>query len=91
MIVIGGIGSIRAPSRAAASAWPTRSAARSWSTSRLAIGPSPARTIGPAIGSMLIYLVMALVLTFRPRGCFVGSMRSAGLLLLLIVIVCWYE
>jgi branched-chain amino acid transport system permease protein len=37
---------------------------------RLVVGPSPARTIGPAIGSMLIYLVMALVLCFRPTGLF---------------------
>jgi branched-chain amino acid transport system permease protein len=34
------------------------------------MGPSPARTVGPAIASMLIYLLMALVLCFRPTGLF---------------------
>jgi branched-chain amino acid transport system permease protein len=32
--------------------------------------PSPARTVGPAIASMLIYVLMALVLYFRPAGLF---------------------
>ena len=31
---------------------------------------SPARTVGPAIASMLIYLLMALVLYLRPAGLF---------------------
>ena len=34
------------------------------------MGPSPARTIGPALASMLIYLLMAVVLYFRPTGLF---------------------
>ena len=37
---------------------------------RLVMPPSPARTVGPAIASMLIYLLMALVLYFRPAGLF---------------------
>ena len=37
---------------------------------RLVMAPSPARTVGPAIASMLIYLLMALVLYFRPAGLF---------------------
>ena len=37
---------------------------------RLFMAPSPARTVGPAIASMLIYLLMALVLYFRPAGLF---------------------
>jgi ABC-type branched-subunit amino acid transport system permease subunit len=37
---------------------------------RLVMAPSPARTVGPAIASMLIYLMMALVLYFRPTGLF---------------------
>ena len=34
------------------------------------MGPSPARTVGPAIASMLIYLLMAVVLYIRPSGLF---------------------
>src|SRR5216684_3123015 len=42
---------------------------------RLVMGPSPARTIGPAIASMLIYLLMAFVLFFRPTGLFPAKGR----------------
>jgi branched-chain amino acid transport system permease protein len=34
------------------------------------MAPSPARTVGPALASMLIYLLMALVLYLRPAGLF---------------------
>ena len=37
---------------------------------RLFLSPSPARTVGPALASMLIYLLMAAVLAFRPQGLF---------------------
>ena len=37
---------------------------------RLFMAPSPARTVGPAIASMLIYLLMAVVLYLRPSGLF---------------------
>jgi branched-chain amino acid transport system permease protein len=37
---------------------------------RSVMGPSPARTVGPAIASMLIYMVMAAVLYVRPTGLF---------------------
>ena len=33
---------------------------------RLTMGPSPARMVGPAIASMLIYVLMAVVLYLRP-------------------------
>ena len=42
---------------------------------RLFLAPSPARTVGPAIASMLIYLLMALVLFFRPAGLFPAKGR----------------
>ena len=42
---------------------------------RLVMGPSPARTVGPAIASMLIYLLMALVLYIRPTGLFPAKGR----------------
>jgi branched-chain amino acid transport system permease protein len=34
------------------------------------LSPSAADTAGPAIASMLIYLLMAVVLAFRPAGLF---------------------
>jgi branched-chain amino acid transport system permease protein len=34
------------------------------------MAPSPSRTVGPAIASMLIYLLMAIVLWVRPTGLF---------------------
>jgi branched-chain amino acid transport system permease protein len=72
VIVIGGIGSIRGAFLGALLVGLVDALGRSFLVDllRLAIGPSPARTIGPAIGSMLIYLLMALVLTFRPSGLF---------------------
>jgi branched-chain amino acid transport system permease protein len=37
---------------------------------RMVLAPSTARTVGPAIASMLIYLLMAVVLYVRPTGLF---------------------
>jgi branched-chain amino acid transport system permease protein len=37
---------------------------------RLVMGPSPARTVGPALASMLIYCLMAAILYVRPAGLF---------------------
>jgi branched-subunit amino acid ABC-type transport system permease component len=34
------------------------------------IGPSAADSAGPALASMLIYILMAAVLYFRPQGLF---------------------
>src|SRR6266487_3761066 len=42
---------------------------------RLVMAPSPARTVGPAIASMLIYLLMAVVLYIRPTGLFPAKGR----------------
>ena len=42
---------------------------------RLFMAPSPARTVGPAIASMLIYLLMAVVLYVRPAGLFPAKGR----------------
>ncbi len=42
---------------------------------RLFMAPSPARTVGPALASMLIYLLMAVVLYFRPTGLFPAKGR----------------
>ena len=42
---------------------------------RLVMSSSQARTVGPAIASMLIYVLMALVLYFRPAGLFPAKGR----------------
>src|SRR5438445_3649086 len=72
VIVIGGIGSVRGAFLGALVIGLVDTLGRSFSVDilRLVMGPSPARTIGPAIASMLIYVLMALVLYFRPAGLF---------------------
>ena len=70
VIVIGGIGSIRGAFLAALIIGLVDTLGRSFSVDvlRLFMAPSPARTVGPAIASMLIYLLMAVVLYVRPAG-----------------------
>jgi branched-chain amino acid transport system permease protein len=77
VIVVGGIGSIRGAFLAALAIGLIDTLGRSFSVDilRLVMGPSPARTIGPAIASMLIYLLMAFVLYFRPTGLFPAKGR----------------
>ncbi len=72
VIVIGGIGSIRGAFIAALLIGLVDTLGRSFSIDvlRLVMGPSPARTVGPAISSMLIYVLMAVVLYVRPSGLF---------------------
>jgi branched-chain amino acid transport system permease protein len=72
VIVIGGIGSIRGAFVAALLIGLVDTLGRSFAVDilRLVMAPSPARTVGPAIASMLIYLLMALVLYLRPAGLF---------------------
>jgi branched-chain amino acid transport system permease protein len=72
VIVIGGIGSIRGAFLAALLIGLVDTLGRSFAIDilRLVMPPSPARTVGPAIASMLIYVFMALVLYFRPGGLF---------------------
>src|SRR5947209_19575164 len=72
VIVIGGIGSIRGAFLAALIVGLVDTLGRSFAVDilRLFMGPSPARTVGPALASMLIYLLMALVLYVRPTGLF---------------------
>src|SRR5947199_173262 len=77
VIVIGGIGSIRGAFLAALIIGLTDTLGRSFSVDilRLFMAPSPARTVGPAIASMLIYLLMAVVLYVRPTGLFPAKGR----------------
>ena len=72
VIVIGGIGSIRGAFVAALLIGLVDTLGRSFSIDilRLVMGPSPARMAGPAIASMLIYVLMAVVLYVRPSGLF---------------------
>jgi len=77
VIVIGGIGSIRGAFLAALLIGLVDTLGPSFAVDvlRLVMAPSPARTVGPAIASMLIYLLMALVLYFRPTGLFPAKGR----------------
>ena len=72
VIVIGGIGSIRGAFLAALIIGLVDTLGRSFAVDilRLFMGPSAARTVGPALASMLIYVLMAIVLYLRPAGLF---------------------
>jgi branched-chain amino acid transport system permease protein len=73
VIVIGGIGSIRGAFIGALLVGLVDTLLRSFSVDLLrlsGLSPSDARTIGPAIASMSIYILMAAVLFFRPTGLF---------------------
>ena len=72
VIVIGGIGSIRGAFVAALLIGLVDTLGRSFSVDilRLFMAPSPARMVGPALASMLIYVLMAIVLYVRPSGLF---------------------
>lgn len=78
VIVIGGIGSMRGAFIAALLIGLVDTLGRSFMIDilRLVMPPSPARTVGPAIASMLIYVLMALVLYFRPAGLFPAKGRT---------------
>ena len=80
VIVIGGIGSIRGAFIAALMVGVIDTLGRSFMTDilRLFMAASPARVIGPAIASMLIYLIMALVLALRPEGLFPAQGRGGS-------------
>ena len=77
VIVIGGIGSIRGAFVAALLIGLVDTLGRSFSVDilRLIMGPSSARTVGPALASMSIYLLMAVVLYVRPTGLFPAKAR----------------
>jgi branched-chain amino acid transport system permease protein len=78
VIVIGGIGSIRGAFIAAILIGLVDTLGRSFTVDILrsfGMGPSNARAVGPAISSMLIYVLMAAVLFFRPSGLFPAKGR----------------
>jgi branched-chain amino acid transport system permease protein len=78
VIVIGGIGSIRGAFVAALIVGLVDTLGRSFLTDLLVplAGRPAARQIGPALSSMGIYVLMALVLIFKPRGLFPAAGRS---------------
>ena len=72
VIVIGGIGSIRGALAGAVVVGMVDTLGRAFLKPMLSsiIGPSAADNAGPALASMLIYILMAAVLFFRPQGLF---------------------
>jgi branched-chain amino acid transport system permease protein len=78
VIVIGGIGSIRGAFLAALIVGLVDTLGRSFMTDifKAFLEPSAANQVGPAIASMLIYVLMAGVLFFRPTGLFPAQGRS---------------
>lgn len=72
VIVIGGIGSVRGAFIAAVLVGLVETLGRSLMPDlmRLFLDPSAARQTGAALASMLIYVVMAAILAFRPAGLF---------------------
>ena len=72
VIIIGGIGSIRGAFFAALLVGLIDTMGRTLATSTMGLvfGPSMANQIGPALASMLIYILMAAILVIRPQGLF---------------------
>jgi branched-chain amino acid transport system permease protein len=72
VIVIGGIGSIRGALVGAVIVGMVDTLGRAFLKPMLSsvLGPSAADNAGPALASMLIYILMAAVLYFRPQGLF---------------------
>ena len=73
VIVIGGIGSIRGALVGAVVVGMVDTLGRAFLKPMLGtrdLGRRPPRRPGPALASMLIYLLMAAVLAFRPQGLF---------------------
>ncbi len=78
VIVIGGIGSVRGAFIAALLVGVIDTLGRSFMTDtlHLFLAPTTARAIGPALASMAIYLLMAIVLAVRPAGLFPAKGRA---------------
>ena len=77
VIVIGGIGSIRGALVAAVFVGLVDTTGRAFLPDllRVLLSDNAAATLGPALSSMMIYLLMATVLVFRPEGLFPASGR----------------
>jgi branched-chain amino acid transport system permease protein len=77
VIVIGGIGSIRGAFLAAILVGLIDTLGRAFLPNllRQVLSGSAASTAAPALSSMLIYLLMAIVLVLRPEGLFPATRR----------------
>jgi branched-chain amino acid transport system permease protein len=77
VIVIGGIGSIRGALVGALVVGMVDTLGRAFLKPALALllSPTAAQSAGPALASMLIYLLMAAVLAVRPQGLFPAVRR----------------
>ncbi len=75
VIIIGGIGSIRGAFVAALLVGLVDTLGRSLMTDvlRLVLEPATANQVGPALASMLIYILMAAILSVRPTGLFTAK------------------
>jgi branched-chain amino acid transport system permease protein len=77
VIVIGGIGSVRGAFIAAVFVGMVDTLGRAFLPDilKLMMTPAAASTLGPALSSMLIYLLMAVILVVRPEGLFPAANR----------------
>jgi len=77
VIIIGGIGSVRGAFIASIFVGLTDTIGRAFLPDllKLVLSPAGASTAGPALSSMLIYLVMAVILIVRPEGLFPASSK----------------
>jgi branched-chain amino acid transport system permease protein len=77
VIIIGGIGSIRGAFVAAMFVGFVDTVGRTFLPEilKLVLSPTAASTAAPALSSMLIYLLMAVVLVVRPAGLFPAATR----------------
>jgi branched-chain amino acid transport system permease protein len=77
VIIIGGIGSIRGAFVAACIVGWIDTVGRAFLPDALhaVLSRSAASTLGPALSSMLIYMLMAAILVFRPEGLFPAATR----------------
>jgi branched-chain amino acid transport system permease protein len=77
VIIIGGIGSIRGAFVASILVGLIDTVGRAFlpEVLKLFLSNSAASTAGPALSSMLIYLVMAVILVVRPAGLFPAASK----------------
>jgi branched-chain amino acid transport system permease protein len=77
VIIIGGIGSIRGAFVASVFVGLVDTIGRAFLPDllRLFLSTNAASTLGPSLSSMMIYMLMAAVLVFRPEGLFPASGR----------------
>ncbi|MGA2815926.1 MAG: branched-chain amino acid ABC transporter permease [Xanthobacteraceae bacterium] len=77
VIIIGGIGSIRGAFVAAIIVGLIDTVGRAFlpDVLRLMLSTNAAQTLGPALSSMSIYMLMAAILVFRPEGLFPAASR----------------